>query len=305
MNRKDHFLALTDYTGEELNELLNMADQLKYEQKNGITHPRLAGKTLGMIFQKHSTRTRVSFETGMYQLGGMAMFLSAKDLQIERGEPMQDTARVLSGYLDGMMIRTGSHADLETLAEYAAVPVINGRTDLAHPCQALADLMTIREYKRTFKGKKLCYVGCGNHVANSLIVGALKVGMTVAVACPEGYEPEAGVLAWARNQSGFLLTHDPNEAATGADVVYSGLWEGKNEELDGKFSEKVFTNYQVNGILTRNANQDAIVLHCLPAHRGREITADVFEEHAGEIFTQAENRLHAQKAVLVRLLGGQ
>lgn len=305
MNRKAHFLALTDYTGEELNELLNMADQLKYEQKNGIAHARLSGKTLGMIFQKHSTRTRVSFETGMYQLGGMALFLSAKDLQLERGEPMQDTARVLSGYLDGMMLRTDKHEDLETLAEYAAVPVINGRTDLAHPCQALADLMTIREYKRTFKGKKLCYVGCGNHVANSLIVGALKVGMEVAIACPEGFEPDSGVLDWAGQQAEFCLTHDPNLAAEGADVVYSGLWDEKIEGADGKIGKKVFTNYQVNGMLTRNAKKDAIVLHCLPACRGQEITADVFEEHAGEIFTQAENRLHAQKAVLVRLLGGQ
>ena len=303
MNRKDHFLTLWDYTGEELHELLNMADQLKYEQKNHMEHHHLKGKTLGMIFQKHSTRTRVSFETGMSQLGGMAMFLSAKDLQMERGEPMQDTARVLSGYLDGLMIRTGSHAEAETLAEYATVPVINGMTDFAHPCQVLADLMTIREYKRTFKGKKVCYIGTGGNVANSLIVGALKVGMAVSVSCPEGYGPDSEILRWAEHAGEFTCTNDPNLAVKNADVVYSGMWCAHSEEKDEESRKKVFSNHQVNGILIRNAKTDAIVLHSLPAHRGLEITGEVFEEHAGEIFAQAENRLHAQKAVLVRLLG--
>lgn len=303
MNRKSHFLTLSDYTGEELNELLNMADQLKYEQKHRMEQTGLRGRTLGMIFDRHSTRTRVSFETGMYQLGGMAMFLSARDLQLGQGEPMQDTARVLSGYLDGLMIRTGSHGDVETLAEYAAVPVINGRTDFAHPCQVLADLMTIREYKRTFRDKKVCYVGCGGNVANSLIVGALKVGMTVTAACPEGFDPEEGILAWAAQTGRFTLTRDPMEAAAGADVVYSGLWDREFSEKVEESQKKGFSNLQVNDILTRIAKPDAIVLHCLPAHRGQEITADVFEAHAGEIFTQAENRLHAQKAVLLRLLG--
>ena len=305
MNRKEHFLTLGDYSGEELNELLNMADQLKYEQKHGIEHHHLAGKTLGMIFQKHSTRTRVSFESGMYQLGGMAMFLSGKDLQLERGETMQDTARALSGYLDGMMLRTERHEDMETLAEYAHVPVINGRTEFAHPCQVLADLMTVREYKRTFRGKKICYVGAGSNVANSLIVGALKVGMEVSMACPEGYEPAESVLEFAAGTQQFTLTEDPIQAVQGADAVYAGLWFPGETEKNEKNLKKVFSNYQVNDILIRNAKPDAIVLHCLPAHRGQEITAELFETHAKEIFDQSENRLHAQKAVLVRLLGGR
>lgn len=305
MNRKEHFLTLGDYSGEELNELLNMADQLKYEQKHGIEHHHLAGKTLGMIFQKHSTRTRVSFESGMYQLGGMAMFLSGKDLQLERGETMQDTARALSGYLDGMMLRTERHEDMETLAEYAHVPVINGRTEFAHPCQVLADLMTVREYKRTFRGKKICYVGAGSNVANSLIVGALKVSMEVSMACPEGYEPAESVLEFAAGTQRFTLTEDPIQAVQGADAVYAGLWFPGETEKNEKNLKKVFSNYQVNDILIRNAKPDAIVLHCLPAHRGQEITAELFETHAKEIFDQSENRLHAQKAVLVRLLGGR
>ena len=305
MNRKEHFLTLGDYSGEELNELLNMADQLKYEQKHGIEHHHLAGKTLGMIFQKHSTRTLVSFESGMYQLGGMAMFLSGKDLQLERGETMQDTARALSGYLDGMMLRTERHEDVETLAEYAHVPVINGRTEFAHPCQVLADLMTVREYKRSFRGKKICYVGAGSNVANSLIVGALKVGMEVSMACPEGYEPAESVLEFAAGTQRFTLTEDPIQAVQGADAVYAGLWFPGETEKNEKNLKKVFSNYQVNDILIRNAKPDAIVLHCLPAHRGQEITAELFETHAKEIFDQSENRLHAQKAVLVRLLGGR
>ena len=305
MNRKEHLLTLGDYSGEELNELLNMADQLKYEQKHGIEHHHLAGKTLGMIFQKHSTRTRVSFESGMYQLGGMAMFLSGKDLQLERGETMQDTARALSGYLDGMMLRTERHEDVETLAEYAHVPVINGRTEFAHPCQVLADLMTVREYKRTFRGKKICYVGAGSNVANSLIVGALKVGMEVSMACPEGYEPAESVLEFAAGTQRFTLTEDPVQAVQDADAVYAGLWFSGETEKNEKNLKKVFSNYQVNDILIRNAKPDAIVLHCLPAHRGQEITAELFETHAKEIFDQSENRLHAQKAVLVRLLGGR
>lgn len=303
MNRKKHFLTLSDYTGEEINELLNMADQMKFEQKNHIPHRHLEGKTLGLIFETPSTRTRVSFETGMYHLGGLALFLSAKDLQMELGEPMEDTARAMSGYVDGVMLRTGSHIEAETFAQYATVPVINGMTDLAHPCQVLADLMTIREYKRTFKGKKVCYIGDGGDVANSLIVGALKVGMAVSVSCPEGYEPDSRVMAWAETSGNFTFTYDPFEAVQDADVVYAGHWAPVSEEKDEESRKKVFSNHQVNGILIRNAKTDAIVLHCLPAHRGQEITGGVLEEHAGEIFAQAENRLHAQKAVLVRLLG--
>lgn len=303
MNRKRHFLTLMDYEAEELGELLNMADQLKYEQKNQMEHLHLRGRTLGMIFREHSTRTRVSFETGMYQLGGMAMFLSAKDLQMEQGEPMQDTARVLSGYLDGMMIRTVSHQEAETLAEHSAVPVINGMTEYAHPCQVLADLMTIREYKRTFKGKKLCFVGPGSNVANSLIVGALKVGMEMSVACPEGFAPAADIVKWAENAGEFTFTHDPSAAVKDADVVYAGAWNAPWEKKVEETRKKDFPNYRVDDILLRNAKPDAIVLHSLPARRGEEITGEVFEAHAREIFQEAENRLHGQKAVLVRLLG--
>lgn len=299
MSGKRDLLTLMDYTGEELNELLNTADQLKYEQKNHMAHPKLQGKTLGMVFQQNSTRTRVSFEAGMYQLGGLAMFLSARDLQMEQGEPVQDTARVLSGYLDGLMVRTDRHADAVTLAEFATVPVINGMTDYAHPCQALGDLMTIREYKRTFKGKKLAYIGPGSNVCNSVVVGALKVGMEVTVACPEGFGPAKAVLDWAETMPGFACVTDPESAVLGADVVYAGIW-GKNTEETRK---KVFSNYRVDDILIGKARPDAIVLHSLPAHRGEEITAGVFEEHAGEIFRQAENRMHGQKAILTKLLG--
>lgn len=299
MNGTRHFLTLMDYTGEELNELLNTADQLKYERENHIEHPLLKGKTLGLIFQRNSTRTRVSFEAGMYQLGGLAMFLSAKDLQMEQGEPVQDTARVLSGYLDGLMVRIGCHEDAQTLAEYATIPVINGMTDDAHPCQALGDLMTIREYKRTFKGKKLAYIGPGTNVCNSIIVGALKVGMEVTVACPEGFDPAKAVLDWASDVPGFTLTTDPNAAVWDADVIYAGTWEKNTEET----RKKVFPNYRVDDILIGKARSDAIVLHSLPVHRGEEITEEAFEAHAGEIFRQAENRLHGQKAVLTKLLG--
>ncbi len=305
MNRKGHFLTLGDWSGEELQELLNMADQLKYEQKHGIAHPRLRGKTLGMLFQQPSTRTRVSFETGMYQLGGQALFLSQRDLQWELGETLQDTTRTLSGYLDGMMIRTDSQEEAELLAGAAAVPVLSGRTDYAHPCQVLADLMTIREYKRTFKGKKVSYIGPGGPVANSLIVGALKVGMEVAVACPDGAAPTEEIVKWAAQTGHFSMTEDPFQAVEGADVVYSGGWNLKNEKNFSESEKKVFAKYQVNGILVRNAKSDAIVLHCLPARRGQEITGELLEQHAGEIFTQSENRLHGQKAVLVRLLGGE
>lgn len=305
MNRQQHFLTLMDHSGEELLELLNTADQLKYEQKNGIAHPHLKGKTLGLIFGELSTRTRVSFEVGMYQLGGKALFLSARDLQMDRGEPIQDTARVLGGYLDGMMLRTPEQSAVETLAEFAGVPVINGMTDFAHPCQVLADLMTIREYKRTFKGKKLCFIGPGSNVADSLIVGALKVGMEVSVACPDGFAPDGEILAWAETAESFSLTNDPLEAVSGADAVYAGQWDAFFQKIPQETRKKVFPNYQVNGILLRNAKPDVIVLHSLPARRGEEITAEVFEEHAGEIFAQAENRLHGQKAVLLKLLGGQ
>ena len=302
---KKDLLKLLDLSREDITTILNTADQLKYETKHSIHRDYLKGKTLAMIFEKNSTRTRVSFETGMFQLGGHALFLSGKESQIGRGEPVEDTARVLARYCDGIMIRTFAQAEVEALARMAPIPVVNGLTDFAHPCQVLADLMIIREYKRTFKGKKLCFIGPGSNVADSLIVGALKVGMEVAVACPDGFEPDERVLTWAETADGFSLTNDPLTAISGADAVYAGQWDAFFQKIPEKKRKKVFPNYQVNGILLRNAKPDAIVLHSLPARRGEAITAEVFEEHAGEIFAQAENRLHGQKAVLLKLLGGQ
>lgn len=298
-----HLLKMLDLSGEEIISLLNLADQLKYERKHGIAHPTLAGKTLGMIFQKASTRTRVSFEVGMYQLGGMGLFLSANDLQIGRGEPIEDTARVLSRYVDGIMIRTFKQQDVEDLAKYGSIPVINGLTDFAHPCQVLADLMTIREFKGSLAGLKFCYIGDGNNMANSLIVGCLKVGMQVSVACPKGYEPDASVLAFAAEYADrFFLTDKPEEAAKGADVVCTDVWASMGQEGEKAERERAFAGYQVNDALLAKANLGCMVQHCLPAHRGEEITAEVLEAHAQEIFEEAENRLHVQKAVLVTLM---
>ncbi len=299
-----HLLKLLDLSRAEIISLLNLADQLKYEQKHGIQHHRLQGKTLGMIFQKSSTRTRVSFETGMYQLGGSALFLSSHDLQIGRGEPIQDTARVLSRYLDGIMIRTFEQKEVEDLAEYGSIPIINGLTDFCHPCQVLADLMTIREFKGSFDSLKMCYIGDGNNMANSLIVGGLKVGMTVSAACPKGFEPDAQVLEFAKEYGDkFTLTTDVVEAAYQADVLVTDVWASMGQESEKAEREKVFKGiYQINDHVVSVAKPDAMVLHCLPAHREEEITAKVFEEHAEEIFEEAENRLHAQKAVMVRLM---
>ena len=301
--RMNHLLKLLDLTGEEIISLLDLADRLKYEQAHQIPHPILRGKSLGMIFAKASTRTRVSFEVGMYQLGGTALFLSAKDLQIGRGEPIEDTARVLSRYLDGIMIRTFAQSEVEQLAEYGSIPIINGLTDFCHPCQVLADLMTIREYKKTLPGLHLCYIGDGNNMANSLIVGGLKTGMTVSVACPEGYHPDPQVLAFAQGKD-FHLTGDPLEAAQGADVLITDVWASMGQEEEAAVRRKAFQGYQINDRLLAAANPGCMVQHCLPAHREEEITAKVFEAHAGEIFDEAENRLHAQKAVMAALLGG-
>lgn len=298
-----HLLKMLDLTTEEITELLNLADQLKYEQKNGIKHHRLEGKTLGMIFQKASTRTRVSFETGMYQLGGYALFLSASDLQIGRGEPVEDTARVLSRYIDGIMIRTFEQSEVESLAKYGSIPVINGLTDFCHPCQVLADLLTVREHKGKLQGLKMCYIGDGNNMANSLIIGGLKMGMTVSVACPEGYEPHEDVLNYAVPTGNFTLCRDPKEAAKDADVIFTDVWSSMGQEGEAQQRRKAFEGiYQVNDELLSVAKDDCMVQHCLPAHRGEEITAEVFEAHADEIFDEAENRLHAQKAVLVKLM---
>jgi ornithine carbamoyltransferase len=298
-----HLLKMMDLTSEDITGILNLADQLKYEQKHGIEHRVLAGKTLGMIFEKASTRTRVSFEVGMYQLGGLPIFLSVNDLQIGRGEPVQDTARVLSRYLDGIMIRTFKQSEVEALAQNGTIPIINGLTDFAHPCQILADLMTIREYKGSLDGLKMCFIGDGNNMMNSMIVGCLKMKMEVAVACPANYRPSAAVLDFAVTHPAFSMTTDPVEAAKGADVVITDVWASMGQEDEAQKRRQAFKGYQINDEVMAAAKPDAMVQHCLPAHRGEEITAEVFEKHANEIFDEAENRLHAQKAVLVKLLG--
>ena len=299
-----HLLKMLDLSKEEILDILNLADQLKYENKNGIEHHILKGKTLGMIFQKSSTRTRVSFETGMYQLGGQALFLSNRDLQIGRGEPVQDTARVLSRYLDGIMIRTFEQKEVEDLAKYGSIPVINGLTDFCHPCQVLADLMTIREFKGRFEGLKMCYIGDGNNMANSLIVGGLKVGMEVSIACPKDYQPAAEVLEFAKGYGDkFSMTDVPLEAAKDADVLVTDVWTSMGEEAETEKRKIAFKGYQINDDIMAVAKTDAMVQHCLPAHREEEITEKVFEAHANEIFEEAENRLHAQKAVMVKVMG--
>lgn len=300
-----HLLTMEQLSREEILKILNLADQLKYERANGIEHHLLKGKKLGMIFEKSSSRTRVSFETGMYELGGYPLFLSSRDLQIGRGEPVEDTARVFSRYLDGVMIRTYKQQEVEDFAKYGSIPVINALTDYAHPCQVLADLMTIREHKGSFNGLKVTFIGDGNNMANSIIVGALKLGMKASIASPKGYEVCSHIQEFAKQYPGmFEMTNDPFVAAKNADVIFTDVWASMGEEAEREERCKVFGGvYQVNKELLKVANPNCMVQHCLPAHRGEEITADVFEEHANEIFDEAENRLHAQKAVLVMLLG--
>ena len=279
-----YLLKMLDLSKEEILDILNLADQLKYENKNGIEHHILKGKTLGMIFQKSSTRTRVSFETGMYQLGGQALFLSNRNLQI--------------------MIRTFEQKEVEDLAKYGSIPIINGLTDFCHPCQVLADLMTIREFKGRFEGLKMCYIGDGNNMANSLIVGGLKVGMEVSIACPKDYQPAAEVLEFAKGYGDkFSMTDVPLEAAKDADVLFTDVWTSMGEEAETEKRKIAFKGYQINDDIMAVAKADAMVQHCLPAHREEEITEKVFEAHANEIFEEAENRLHAQKAVMVKVMG--
>lgn len=299
-----HLLKLLDLSREDIHEILDTADQMKYSQKHGIPHEYLKGKTLAMIFEKNSTRTRVSFEVGMYQLGGHALFLSGKDSQIGRGEPVEDTARVLSRYCDGIMIRTYDQKEVEALARYGSIPVINGLTDFCHPCQVLADLMTIREKQTRLEGLKLCFIGDGNNMANSLIVGGLKCGMDVSVACPEGYDPDPEVLAFARTvtDAKFELCRAPADAVRGADVVVTDVWASMGQEEEKAEREKAFAGYCVDEALMALTHPGCMVQHCLPAHRGEEISMEVFEAHADEIFEEAENRLHAQKAVLYLLM---
>ena len=298
-----HLLKLPDMTGEEIIEVLNLADQLKYETKHGIEHHLLKGKCLGMIFEKSSTRTRVSFEVGINQLGGYAVVLASEGSQIGRGEPVQDTARVLSRYVDGIMIRTFGQDEVEDLAKYGSVPVINGLTDFCHPCQVLADLMTIREFKGSLEGLKMCFIGDGNNMMNSLIVGGLKVGMAVSVACPEGYRPPQEILEFAAQYDRFTLTDSPMEAAKDADVVITDVWTSMGQEEERAKREAAFKGYCVDATLMAQAKPDAMVQHCLPAHRGEEISEEVFEANAQYIFEEAENRLHAQKAVMVKVMG--
>ena len=301
------FLTLKDFTRQEIEEMVNLGIDLKAKQKAGISTPILAGKTLGMIFQKSSTRTRVSFEVGMYQLGGSALFLSTNDLQIGRGEPIKDTARVLSRYLDGIMIRTYSHADVEELAEYADIPVINGLTDDYHPTQIIADLITIQEHKGKLEGIKFAYVGDGNNMTHSLMIGCAKVGMDVTVACPDGYMPNPEIVALAQGyaaESGGSVTvmHDPKEAVKGVDVVYTDTWASMGQEAEKEIRKKAFAGYQVDDAMMALAKPDAIFMHCLPAYRGMEVTDEVIESPQSVVFDEAENRLHAHKAIMASVM---
>ena len=301
------FLTLKDFTRQEIEEMVNLGIDLKAKQKAGVPTPILEGKTLGMIFQKSSTRTRVSFEVGMYQLGGSALFLSTNDLQIGRGEPIKDTARVLSRYLDGIMIRTYSHADVEELAEYADIPVINGLTDDYHPTQIIADLITIQEHKGKLEGIKFAYVGDGNNMTHSLMIGCAKVGMDVTVACPDGYMPNPEIVALAQGyaaESGGSVTvmHDPKDAVKGVDVVYTDTWASMGQEAEKEIRKKAFVGYQVDDAMMALAKPDAIFMHCLPAYRGMEVTDEVMESAQSVVFDEAENRLHAHKAIMASVM---
>ncbi len=303
-----HLLTLHDWSTEEILDTLDLADELKYKQKNGIEHHLLKGKTLGMIFTKSSTRTRVSFEVGMYQLGGSALFLSSNDIQLGRGETIYDTANVLSRFLDGIMIRTYKQSDVEDLARFGQIPIINGLTDLVHPCQILADFQTIREHKGKLSGLKLAYIGDGNNMAHSLMYGGAKVGMDIAIATPEEYQCDPEVVKNAMEDAAktgtkITLTTDPIEAIRDADVVYADTWVSMGQEAEKAEKLKVFGPYQIDAKLFSYAKSDAIFLHCLPAYRGYEVTEDVIDGPNSVIFDEAENRLHAQKAVMVKLMG--
>jgi len=305
-----HLLTLHDWSTEEILDTLDLADKLKYEQKNGIEHHLLKGKTLGMIFTKSSTRTRVSFEVGMYQLGGSALFLSSNDIQLGRGETIYDTANVLSRFLDGIMIRTYKQSDVEDLAKYGQIPIINGLTDLVHPCQILADFQTIREHKGKLSGLKLAYIGDGNNMAHSLLYGGAKVGMEIAIATPKEYECDKEVVKNAMEDAAktgtkLTITNDPKEAIKDADVVYADTWVSMGQEDEKAKKIKIFKDYQIDKELFSHAKSDAIFLHCLPAYRGYEVTEDVIDGPNSVIFDEAENRLHAQKAVMVKLMGNK
>ena len=296
-----HFLAIPDLTRPELIALFDLAARMK---RGEYREKPLAGKTLGMIFAKSSTRTRVSFEVGAYQLGGHALFLSARDIQLGRGEPIRDTARVLSRYLDGIMMRTFDHADVEELARYGSIPVINGLTDLLHPCQVLADLMTVRESLGGWDGKVVAWIGDGNNMANSWINAAGSLGFELRLACPEGYRPDAGILQRNQAKAKILLTSDPREAVRGAHVVTTDVWASMGQEQEQEIRAKAFQGYIVDAALLRLADPSAIFLHCLPAHRGEEVSEEVLEGPQSRVWDEAENRLHVQKALMAILMGG-
>ena len=297
-----HLLAIPDFTRTELDRLFDLAEAMR---AGAYTKTPLAGKSLAMIFLKSSTRTRVSFEVGTWQLGGHALFLSSRDVQIGRGEPIPDTARVLSRYVDGIMIRTFAHSDVEQLAQFSSVPVINGLTDLLHPCQVLADIMTIRQRLGTYEGRKVAWIGDGNNMANSWINAAYRLGFELTLACPEGYDPDPTILERARRDGRVTLVRDPNEAATGADVVNTDVWASMGQEEEQAEREKAFAGYRVDAALMKRASRDAIFLHCLPAHRGEEVAAEVIDGPQSRVFEEAENRLHIQKAIMATLIGGE
>ena len=296
------FLAIPDFSPAELESLLGLAEAMRVGTYN---KKPLAGQSLAMIFMKASTRTRVSFEVGTYQLGGHALFLSPRDVQLGRGEPIADTAKVLSRYVNGIMIRTFAHSDVEELARAATVPVINGLTDLLHPCQILADILTIRQQLGGLTGRKIAWIGDGNNMANSWINAAVVLGFELSLACPEGYEPDATILARARSRGNVTLLRDPNEAVRDADVVTTDVWASMGQEDEQAAREKAFRSFCVNGSLMSRAAKAAIFLHCLPAHRGEEVTSDVIDGPQSRVWDEAENRLHIQKAIMAVLMGGE
>jgi len=297
-----HLIAIPDFSRAELDRLFGLAESMR---TGAYTKKPLAGKSLAMIFLKSSTRTRVSFEVGTWQLGGHALFLSSRDVQIGRGEPIPDTARVLSRYVDGMMIRTFAQSDVEQLARYASVPVINGLTDLLHPCQVLADILTVRQRFGTYEGRKVAWIGDGNNMANSWINAAYRLGFELALACPQGYDPDPTILERGQRDGKVTLVRDPNEAVAGAHVVNTDVWASMGQEQEQAERAKAFAGYQVDASLMKRAARDAIFLHCLPAHRGEEVTAEVIDGPQSCVFEEAENRLHIQKAIMATLIGGE
>jgi ornithine carbamoyltransferase len=297
-----HFLAIPDFTKNELDRLFDLAELMR---AGGYQKKPLNGQSLAMIFMKASTRTRVSFEVGCFQLGGHALFLSPRDVQLGRGEPIADTARVLSRYVNGIMIRTFAHAEVEELAAAGSVPVINGLTDLLHPCQVLADVLTVRQHLGGYEGKVVAWIGDGNNMANSWINAAYRLGFTLRLACPEGYDPDAGILARAEQAADVRVVRDPREAAAEADVVTTDVWASMGQEEEQAQRARAFAGYVVDLALMRLAKPNAIFLHCLPAHRGEEVTADVIDGPQSRVWDEAENRLHIQKAIMATLMGGE